>query len=50
VAQHNFIVLQPSAGTEVNAVVRAFNSATAILSVQVLEWTVTQIAQVKTEG
>ncbi|MDD2558285.1 MAG: ABC-type transport auxiliary lipoprotein family protein [Desulfuromonadaceae bacterium] len=49
VAQQNFLVLQPSAGTEVNAVVRAFNSAAAILSAQVVEWTVTHIAQAKTE-
>ncbi len=49
VAQHNFIVLQPSAGTGVDAVVLAFNSAAANLSAQVLEWTATHIEQLNSE-
>ncbi len=48
VAQHNFIVLQPSAGTEVEAVVRAFNLAAATLSQQVLEWSTARIMETKT--
>ncbi|MDY0212170.1 MAG: ABC-type transport auxiliary lipoprotein family protein [Desulfuromonadaceae bacterium] len=47
IAQHNFIVLQPSTGTEVDTVVRAFNGAAANLSLQVLEWTATSITQRK---
>ena len=49
VAQHNFTVLQPSDGAEVNAVVRAFNRAAATLSAQVLEWSAAHIMETKAQ-